>query len=521
MRLRENNPLIPTTAVYSLTQIEETAYQNYVKTGEYLLRKHNDVTHPANLLDEVLNEFSKALEIRPDSADLQGRMARVWVKKGHYPKAETYAKKALKNNPNQPEAHYVLGYIAYKRDGLEESLKHLHQAVCHGGLKTSSYRFCLAYVYNALSEKSAGLSSLKRLSQVAYYIATGLPFMGLETERLSLSNLFKIIPSAIKAYQQEKGHDLDGALKELLKTHEAFPGLPAIQNMIGALYHNKGLREESSYWYRKAIHRNPLNEEGYLQLGRILEESGVYDVALEMYQKLLSLKPNNPEVHCSMGNVLYMSERFEEAIHYYRSAFQLSDDKPWKALLAQSMSKIYQDQFLNPEAAQGALQLAIELDPGDVVHYIHLGILHFETGDYLSAEKLYESALKIESSHPQLYSSLGYLKWMNDDIDEALRLYEKSVELDPFYDVPYNNMGVIYLDTLGNIPKAITLFEEAISLNENYALAHYNLGRAHSFLNNKLEAASAFRKTQRINDVTNELDNSELEDRIFKLFESQ
>ena len=107
---------------------------------------------------------------------------------------------------------------------------------------------------------------------------------------------------------------------------------------------------------------------------------------------------------------------------------------------------------------------------------------------------------------------------MSHRTPDAIRYYEKAIQLDAEYDIPYNNLGVIYLDTMGDVSKAMDLFQQAIQLNENYALAYYNLGRSYSFLGNKLEAASYFRQAQQTNKMTRELDNAELEERIFKLF---
>ncbi len=521
MHRREHDPYLP----ISLKTIEvesEKSLKGFVRSGETLFGKHLDITHPMNTLDESLNEFSRALEIRPESSELLGKVANILVKKGNYGKAESLARKALHQDTHSADAHFVLGYIAYKSQNYARSLEHLHQAIRNGGLKTGKFRFCLAYTYHDMAEKAKKpVNRFLRISQSLYYFLSGLLFIGMEPGRIGLHNIFRIFPTVIGAYAQENGNNIDGALTSLLKLYERFPGLSSLQNMIGSLYMNKGLHDEAIYWYQKAIYRDPINEEGHLQLARILEERGEYDRALELYRKLLALKPNNAEVHCSIGNVFYMNNQFEETLQHYRAAMQLSSDNQWKALLAQSISRIYQDHLPNREAAMAALEMAIELNPDDVDNYVQLGVLYFEAGYYGNAEVLYEQALRKSPRNPQLYSSLGYLKWMGGEIPEAVALYEKAIELDPFYDIPNNNLGVIQLDTMGNVYDAIDLFQRAIYLNDKYALAYYNLGRAHSFLGNKLEAANCFKKAQELNEFTCELDNEELEDRIFKLFNSE
>ena len=108
-------------------------------------------------------------------------------------------------------------------------------------------------------------------------------------------------------------------------------------------------------------------------------------------------------------------------------------------------------------------------------------------------------------------SGLGY--------DDAIKEYEKAIRFDPNYDIAYNNLGVIYLDDLGRVQKAIELFEEAARCNPNYALAHYNLARAIAITGNKIEAAKLYQIALDLNSYSHELDQSEIEEKIQGLFD--
>ena len=90
----------------------------------------------------------------------------------------------------------------------------------------------------------------------------------------------------------------------------------------------------------------------------------------------------------------------------------------------------------------------------------------------------------------------------------------------PNYDIAYNNLGVIYLDDLGRVNKAIDLFKKAVESNPNYALAHFNLARATSIIGDKIEAAKLYQMAQDINKVTQEIDPRDIADKISELFES-
>ena len=104
-------------------------------------------------------------------------------------------------------------------------------------------------------------------------------------------------------------------------------------------------------------------------------------------------------------------------------------------------------------------------------------------------------------------------------IDDSIKEYELAIKLDPAYDIAYNNLGVIYLDDLGRIQKAVELFKEAINYNPNYALAFYNMGRAMSIKGDKLDAARLYQIALDLNVITNELDNNEIKARLNNLFD--
>lgn len=95
-----------------------------------------------------------------------------------------------------------------------------------------------------------------------------------------------------------------------------------------------------------------------------------------------------------------------------------------------------------------------------------------------------------------------------------------AIKYNKNYDIAYNNLGVIYLDDLGRVNKAIELFKNAVDANPNYALAHFNLARATSIVGDKVEAAKLYQTAQDINKITQEIDPRDIADKISELFES-
>ncbi|MBX2860251.1 MAG: tetratricopeptide repeat protein [Vampirovibrio sp.] len=507
------------------TDVAQLAFKqeglSFQKAGDLLYQRHLDISNPLNLLEQALNEYFKALERMPDDPVLAARIARIFLKQGKTSQAEKYAIQALEYDANISEAHFVMGKLGFKKRSYRQAMTHLKQSA-HSDLFSSSHaHFAMFHTrWKQVYEENNPIKAFLKSGAAASHLIMAFTLLLLDPTRPRLRSAVGVLLGLSKAYFKEFRHHRDGALAELLLLHEKYPGLPVLMNIIGQMYHQKGLMEEAKYWYRRSLARDPANEESYLNMARLYEELGEFEESLKLYTDLEKLNPANASVYCSMANTYYLCQEYETAVSYYKCAFQISTDPHWRAMISQSIANIYHENFQNLDAAQMAVQMSITLNPHEVEHYTHLGVIQFEQGDFRNAMMTYEQALRIDPYNARIHTNLGYLKWMMSEIDTSMGLYEQAISLDPKYEVPYNNLGVIYLDSIGNVAKAMYLLTRAVELNEHYALAYYNLGRAYSFLDQKLEAASCFQKAQQLNEYTRELDNEELVARINHLFSS-
>lgn len=134
--------------------------------------------------------------------------------------------------------------------------------------------------------------------------------------------------------------------------------------------------------------------------------------------------------------------------------------------------------------------------------------------------KYYNMALLEGVKDVKIYTRLAMAYWENNSVQDSIDCYNLAIETDPNYDIAQNNLGVIYLDTLNDVGRAMTLFKKAVELNPNYTLAHFNLGRCYAKLNRKIDAANEFQRAIDLNKFTNELDEEIIQDKLFELFEA-
>jgi tetratricopeptide (TPR) repeat protein len=491
-----------------------------IAQGDAYYQKHLDIHQPFNTLGLALDEYYQALELTPDCPELLAKVSRVFLRQGEIAKAMAMASKALSFDPNTPEAHYVKGYVLYKQGQFKASVEHLGKSIQFGSFGASRYRFAQFYSQWAFSKECHALLNVTLKCQAMGSLLSGFMSSLKDPEPSQVHHLLRIFPKLLWGFGLEEKQESEKALAIYHGLYERYLGMAPLMCSVGSVYQKLGDPAMALEWFQRAEKRDALSEGPYYALAQVYEELGDFDGMVASLEKLLRLRPADPEVHCSLANAYALKNQFDLATCHYKSALKLSKNKEWRSLVAHTLGSLYMDVHKNLEAAQNAFELAIELNPKEVQHYIHLGIAHFESGDFHNAERVYQQALKRCESHHKVYSNLGYLKWMNGDVDDAIDLYHQAIALAPDYAIPYNNMGVIYLDALFKVDEAASLMEQAIALNPAYALAHYNLGRAYTLQGRKLEAAQCFHQAQQLNLFTRDLDNDELNERLNSLFNS-
>jgi tetratricopeptide (TPR) repeat protein len=501
--------------------------------GDLLLKSHQSPLGTENLLEQALNAYALAMEEAPDNALLSSRMSKVFFLKGQYARALNLAQKALaqaqkpQSSPNiqreaQCEANYIVG-LSHQRNGqLRDANQSFFTAMRFGGLHSARIRFSLFQNCRDLAmEASLGLQSFYWGMKAAHALVSSVLLLPFEPDCLPFSLLAGLIPRLLMAWVMEETSREEAALARYLQIAADYPALATVALVIGAMQREKGELSQARFWFEKVIRRHPGNLDAHYHLAQLLEECEEYQEMAEVYQHLDTLKPNDPHIHCNLANAYYYLHDYKEALNQYETALQLGTDAEWKGMVAQSIANIQFDYSQNSEAAMAYYHLARNFDPRNLENYTQLGMIYFQAEDYANAELIYRKALTIAPKNARLYSNLGYLRWLEADAPGAIEFYETAIRLDDSYEIPINNLGVIYLDMLGEVQRSIALFQQAIAIDKNYSLAYYNLGRAHSFLDNRLEAAHCLQMAQELNHFSRDLDNDELVARIQHLFETR
>jgi predicted O-linked N-acetylglucosamine transferase (SPINDLY family) len=199
-----------------------------------------------NNLDEAINNYKKAIALKPNYAEAYNNIGIVLIDQGKLEKSEEFLRKAIALKPNYAEAYNNIGVVLKDQGKLEESLEFLRKAIA---LKPN-----YAEAYNNI----------------------GLSFYVMGKNDLAINNL-----------------------KEAIKIKS---NNPEAYNNIGLAFFSKGYPLDSIECYKKAINLKPDFAEAYSNMGDALSEKGELYLAIESFKQAIKFKPRYEK---AIANKLY------------------------------------------------------------------------------------------------------------------------------------------------------------------------------------------------------------------------
>lgn len=131
-----------------------------------------------------------------------------------------------------------------------------------------------------------------------------------------------------------------------------------------------------------------------------------------------------------------------------------------------------QQQF---DAAELKYKEYLETNNNHAEAWLNLGILYYQTQNYLQAQKAIYKSLEIDELNAQAYYALGCCLEATNDLPEAISAYQDAIAIDSTLIDAYNNLGNLLLQT-EKTAEAEAIFREAIATNPQHFGSYINLG---------------------------------------------
>ena len=317
-----------------------------------------------------------------------------------------YSKK-VKDQPNDPEAHYQLGKAYIEKEEFQTALHELNEATRLKGDYGEAYR-----------EKGIALFYLKHY------------------------------PDSEKA---------------LLKSFKLNPTQPDIATDLGSIYLKNGNMKNALRYLKVAQTRNNNMHIVFNNLGVASEKAGKDKQALKFWKQALEKNPGLPETHVNMGVVYEKMGQKKKAIAVYQKALEL--DKT-NAMAHYNLGGIYAKEKDYPKAID-EWETALKFDRKDESILNSLAWGYEKLGKRKKALAKLKQSIKLSPYDSKTHFSSGRIKYDLEDFDEAIESFKKAVQLDPSFGEAYYRLGLTYdiqnqsYDAISNLLVTELVFHKA------------------------------------------------------------
>lgn len=512
-----------------------------------------------NDLQDAIESYITAIKLDPTLPESYYRLASLMWENGQIglQTAIDQCKTAISIAPGNINAHIYAGYFMKMANDYNSAENEFKNAIKLGGINSSRPRLFLSL--SILQKMSVEKITVKEFAKCLYYLVTGgltfaWDFAFLKMLYKNFSESLSVIYYKSSGEFCEKLNNYDAAAKIYQKAAEKTQRDELFYHKIGDICIRANKMEYAIDCYKKALDANPCNRDVLVKLATVTQTffPENVDEAIDCYNKLLELETDNAQIYYELGH-LYIkkqdkvhaivafklalekdpenpfynnslaysyvqAELYDEAIEHYQQAIKLNPDQQWTSIVCQALGSIYFQIKENHEAAIASFQAGIILDPENSEIHLSLGDVYMADGDLDAAIKSYCESITINSEDYRAYSKAGIALWEKDYLEEAIVAYHRAIDLNPEYDIALNNLGVIYLDGIGTPEEGLKYIQQAIECNPNYTLAYFNAGRAAQAMGEGNEAASYYQMALDLNRLTEELDEDDIKDRLYGLF---
>ena len=228
----------------------------------------------------------------------------------------------------------------------------------------------------------------------------------------------------------------------------------------------------------------------YGKIGDVFLKYGKYFDAIEYYNRSIQLDSNQAEVLNHCGLCLAILYRNEEALKYITQAIRIRpqylDALDNKYLVLNTLGRFGD--------AASVLRSYLTLDPNNKLKHYQIGILYYQTHEYLLALNEYSKCVELDSSYAPAYNGCGISLGAMGNYNHAIIEFSKALSFDSSVANYYANRGMAYKD-MKEFYRAIRDFNTALRLNQNCDRALFNRGEVYLFLGRTQEARRDWERT--------------------------
>jgi len=310
-----------------------SAYYHYALAHMY--EEQVAVYGRSDLANKAIEEYRQAIDADPTSEYLTAGLAELYAKTGRIRDAVMEAQDILKRDPNNLEAHKLLGRIYLRSLGdiqsgngsqnvLKLAIEQYEQIIKIEPDSVDDHLLLgrLYKVNNDLQKAESEFKTALKLQPDSEEAVTTLALLYTEEgDSTRAAQVLSAVPDASRSaklysvlgytYEQQKEYKkaIDAYRKAIALDRD---NLDAIRGLAENLM-NDGQSEAALEQYKVIADANPEDAQTYVRIAEIYRRSGKFDLALENLKKAQSMVPDSIDVPYNLARVYQAQGRYDDA----------------------------------------------------------------------------------------------------------------------------------------------------------------------------------------------------------------
>jgi len=368
------SPIEPKPAPSSPRKVDRaTSYYHY--TLAHMYEEQVTVYGRSELANKAIDEYRLAIEADPSSEFLTSGLAELYVKTGRIRDAVLEAQDIIKRDPNNLEAHKLLGRIYLRSlgdmpggSGSDNVLKlaiEQYERIVKIEPNNVDDHLLLGRLYRLNNDLQKAENELKTAVQLDPNSEEAITTLALlYSEEGDTAHALQVLSSVPATGRSAKLYSALGTTYEQRKDYknaiEAYKkaiqldrdNLDAIRGLAENLL-NDGQMDAALDQYKIIADANPEDAQTYLRIAEIYRKQEKYDLALESLKKAETMVPDSMEVPYNFALVYQAQGRSDEAAKILQDLLKKTEkpdnnysqsDRSNRAVFIERLGRIYRDQ---------------------------------------------------------------------------------------------------------------------------------------------------------------------------------
>jgi tetratricopeptide (TPR) repeat protein len=476
----------------------------------------------SDLANKAIEEYHLAIDADPSSEFLTSGLAELYVKTGRIRDAVLEAQDIIKRDPNNLEAHKLLGRIYLRSlgdmpggNGSDNVLKlaiEQYQQIAKLEPDDVDDHLLLGRLYRLDSDQQKAEDELKtavKLDPGSEEAVTTLAMLYTdEGDTAHALQVLSAVPDAARsaklygalgaAYEQRKDYkDAIDAYKHAVVLDR--DNLDAIRGLAENLMED-GQLDASLEQYKVIVDSNPEDAQSYVRMSEIYRRQAKFDLALESLKKADTLVPDQAEVAYNMAAVYQAQGRYDDAIKILQDLLKKTDssqaDRNNRAIFLERLGMIYREQENYTAAVETFRKLLALGDENARSGYQEIIDTYREAKQWPQATAVAKEAVQKMPEDRDLRMVLDAQRADMGEADSAIADMKSMLKGKPEDREVYLRLGIVYtrVKLWSDAQEAFTKAEQLTPKNEDKAYIWFLWGDLYQRQKMFDQAEEQFRK---------------------------